>query len=100
MIHIHFAEFDLQGRNSQNLILNRLSYLSGKQLQEKNKITQFHSKSSERQSPRGNISIATMDDDDDTDNDNSPTSHLSLNSFSADKEEPIRDSLTEQCFSL
>ena len=72
MIHIHFAEFDLQGRNSQNLILNRLSYLSGKQLQEKNKITQFHSKSSERQSPRGNISIATMDDDDDNDNDNSP----------------------------
>ena len=41
-----------------------------------------------------------MDDDDDNDNDNSPTSHLSLNSFSADKEEPIRDSLTEQCFSL
>ena len=39
-------------------------------------------------------------DDDDNDNDNSPNSHLSLNSFSVDKEEPIRDSLSEQCFSL
>ena len=44
---MHFVEFDLQGKDSQNLILTRFSYRSGMQFQDKNKITQFHSKSSE-----------------------------------------------------